>query len=110
MDKFSYFSLKPYVVTPHLNRLETVQIRGHNICFYAELTKIIPNYHQILSRALFFDFLFASMHNVALPKWAGLQIRSIKFRYSFLKTYVVTPHKNCLAETALMRGHTTCFH
>ena len=21
---------------------------GHNICFYAELTKIIPNYHQIL--------------------------------------------------------------
>ena len=23
-------------------------MRGHNICFYAELTKIIPNYHQIL--------------------------------------------------------------
>ena len=52
---FSYFSSKPYVVTPHLNRLvETVQMRGHNICFYAELTKVIPNYHQILllSRAL----------------------------------------------------------
>ena len=46
---FSYFSLKPYVVTPHLNRLdEAVQMRGHNICFYAELTKIIPNYHQTL--------------------------------------------------------------
>ena len=46
---FFYFSLKPYDVTPHLNRLiETVQMRGHNICFYAELTKIIPNYHQIL--------------------------------------------------------------
>ena len=46
---FSYFSPKPYVVTPHLNRLDkTVQMRGHNICFYAELTKIIPNYHQIL--------------------------------------------------------------
>ena len=29
---FSYFSLKLYVVTPHLNRLvETVQMRGHNI-------------------------------------------------------------------------------
>ena len=27
-----------YVVTPHLNCLETVQMRGHNICFYAELT------------------------------------------------------------------------
>ena len=48
-DNFSYFSLKPYVVTPNLNRLdETVQMRGHNIHFYAELAKIIPNYHQIL--------------------------------------------------------------
>ena len=48
-DNFSYFSMKPYVVTPHLNRLkETVQIRGHNICFGAELTKIIPDYCQIL--------------------------------------------------------------
>ena len=27
----SYFSFKPYVVTPHLNHLvETAQIRGHN--------------------------------------------------------------------------------
>ena len=31
---FSYFSLKPYFVTPNLNRLvETVQVRGQNICF-----------------------------------------------------------------------------
>ena len=38
---FSYFSSKPYVVTPQLNRLdETVQIRGHNIWFCAELTKV----------------------------------------------------------------------
>ena len=48
-NHFSYFSSKPYVLTPHLNRLvETVQMRGQNICFYAELTKNIPNYHQIL--------------------------------------------------------------
>ena len=48
-DNFSYFSLKPYVVTRHLNRLnETVQMRGHNLRFYAELTNIIPSYHQIL--------------------------------------------------------------
>ena len=33
-DNFSYSSWKPYVETPHLNRLvETVQMRGHNICF-----------------------------------------------------------------------------
>ena len=37
------------VVTPHLKLLiEMVQVKGHNICFYEELTKIIPNYHQIL--------------------------------------------------------------
>ena len=47
---FFYSSLKPYVVTPHLNRLiKTVQMRCHNICFYAELSKLIPNYQQILS-------------------------------------------------------------
>ena len=48
-DNFSYFSSKPYVVTPHLNcPIETVQMRCHNLGFYAELTEIIPNYHQIL--------------------------------------------------------------
>ena len=52
-DNFSYFSFKPYGVTPHLNRLEeTIQMRGHNICLYAELTKIIPDYHQITSLIL----------------------------------------------------------
>ena len=46
---FSYFSLKTYVVTYHLNCLiETVQMRGHNIYFCAEMTKIVPNYHQVL--------------------------------------------------------------
>ena len=44
---FFYFSLKPYVVTPHLNHLvDMVQMMGHNICFYAELTNIITNFHQ----------------------------------------------------------------
>ena len=39
-DNFSYLSLKSYVVTPHLNHLDKmVQMRGHNICFYAKLTK-----------------------------------------------------------------------
>ena len=55
LDKKGYlmiisdFSLKPYIVTPHLNRRnETVQMRNHNVCFYAELTKIILNYYGIL--------------------------------------------------------------
>ena len=35
-DNFSYFSPKPYVGTPLLNRLdEMVQKRGYNKCFYA---------------------------------------------------------------------------
>ena len=52
---FFYMSLKPYVVTPHLNSLvETAQIRGQNICFYAELTKLslIIIKYSLLSTAL----------------------------------------------------------
>ena len=59
---FSYFSSKPYIVTPHLNCLiQTVQMRGHNICVQPELTKI-HNYHQILpliwSSAFVIHFIF----------------------------------------------------
>ena len=43
---FSYFSSKPYVVTPSSE--PSHRMRGHNICFYAEITKIISNYHYIL--------------------------------------------------------------
>ena len=61
--QFSYFLLKPYVVTPHLKHLvETVQMRGHNrevqtqirqrgaefIKNYPDFIKIILIYHQIL--------------------------------------------------------------
>ena len=47
----------PYVATPHLNHLvEMVLMRGHNIRFYAELTKTIPNYHQILALINSLDF------------------------------------------------------
>ena len=41
-DKFSYFSLKPYVVTPHLNSLnEMVQMRGNNM-FLSRINKTYP--------------------------------------------------------------------
>ena len=47
---FFYFTSKSYVVINHLNRLvQAVQMTGHNICFYEELTIIIPNCYQILS-------------------------------------------------------------
>ena len=55
-QKFSYFSLKPYVVSPHLNRLvEPVQIRGNNICFMEnsqKLSLIIIKY-TLISTALY---------------------------------------------------------
>ena len=42
-SNFPYFSLKTYVVTPPLNRLdEMVLMMGHNACFYAKMWKIIP--------------------------------------------------------------------
>ena len=46
-DNFSYFPLKLYVVTPHLNRLnETVQMRGHNM-FQCRTKKIYPKISPI---------------------------------------------------------------
>ena len=57
-DDFSYFTRKPYVVTPHLNCLiEMVQRMGHNIRFCAELTKIIPILCCPHSTALFFGHI-----------------------------------------------------
>ena len=53
-------------MTPHLNRLiETVQMRGHNIRFYAELRKIIPNYRQILPLIQSSDCLYTGSYTIS---------------------------------------------
>ena len=39
--------LNPKQPINHTTSEETVKMRGHNVCFYAELTKIISNYCQI---------------------------------------------------------------
>ena len=42
-DNFSYFSLKPYGVTPHLNHLATlVLMRGLDLYFCGEEVKMVP--------------------------------------------------------------------
>ena len=48
---------------PNLNRLNgMIQMRGHNICFCAELTKIIPNYSvSEIARFLHFDTVKSSV-------------------------------------------------
>ena len=46
-DNYSYFSVKPYVVIPHPNRL-VGSYEGSQHMFLTKLTKIIPNYHQVL--------------------------------------------------------------
>ena len=56
MLEFFLFVIKTNVMTPYLNVLlrgfrcliETVQMRGHNICIHVNLTKIILNYHKML--------------------------------------------------------------
>ena len=60
-DNSSHFSSKPYVVTTHLNHpIEIVQIRGHNICFGAELTK--------LPLIIKYSLLFRALESSLLPK------------------------------------------
>ena len=64
---FSYFSFKPCIVTPHLNRLvETVQSSGSDegpqrMFFNAELTEIsfIINKYSLLPRTLFICLLMS---------------------------------------------------
>ena len=42
-DNFRQFSLKTYVVDTHKNRLgEAILMSTHYICFYGEISKIIP--------------------------------------------------------------------
>ena len=41
-DNFSYFSIKTYVVGTQKCLTEALLMSIHNICFYGELEKIIP--------------------------------------------------------------------
>ena len=44
---FYLFLTEAIILPSHLNCLdETVQMRGHNVWFYAELSNIILNYYQ----------------------------------------------------------------
>ena len=46
-DNFPYFSIKTYIVTPHLNRLtEMVLMRGHNIRFVEKKEKLPSDYQM----------------------------------------------------------------
>ena len=65
-DNFSYFSMKPYVV------------RGHSICFYAKLTKIIIKY-SILTGGL----PFSKFSDLALF-YTGITQLSTKFLFQFI--------------------------
>ena len=53
MNKFPYFSIKPYVVTHHqLCLTETVLIKGHNICFHLKKNK--KKYFWIIFKSQFY--------------------------------------------------------
>ena len=93
---FSYFSFKPYVVTPHLNCvIETVQMRGHKIFF----------------SGISFPIQYLSKPNSQTSRLERVfdDNRSIVFSYFSFKPYVVTPHLNRFIETVQMRGHKIFF-
>ena len=80
--------MKTYIVTPHLNCLdETVQMRGHNMSFYAELTKIIIKY-SLLSRALFIFFFCLHFQGKSTLKGKNLYLlnKLLAFRTSGKQT------------------------
>ena len=70
---------KSCVVAPHLGRLiGTVWVRGHNICFHAELIKIIPfiTRYSLLSGVLIW-------HTGAFRFWRIMIYKGSKWRGKF---------------------------
>ena len=83
-DTFSYFSLKPYVVTPHLNHLvETVQMKGQNVCVYAELIKIVPNIkYSLFNLELRIWKITPKLSRLPLPIWNTTCLQQVLQRRS----------------------------
>ena len=72
-------------MTPHLNRLvETVQLSGHDICFYAELTKIIPNYPKILL------LIWSSVFTIFVKPFCGELDILTNFNLVYLRVCIVS--------------------
>ena len=64
-----YFSIKTYVVTPHLTCLnEIVQMRVHNIWFHGETRKIIPQLSSNTPSYLEINLTFKSRNNMQNEK------------------------------------------
>ena len=75
-------------MTPHLNCLnETVQMRGHNICFYAELTKSFPIYHQLELCIILYFYLanFISICNGILCSVVMLQMSVTSYYFNMVQ-------------------------
>ena len=93
---------------------------GHNICFYAEILKIIPKLsllHLLIWSIAIFSILMANFLSEYLRKVMKLILtprapykrgyRGLfkdNFSYFSMNTYVVTPHWNCLCEMVPNRG------
>ena len=90
-DNFCYFSLKPYVVTPHLNRLnKTVQMRGQNM-FLCRINKKLSeaikqvDFHSVVNRpreklnSLELQVIEAETITVTVPTAMSLKTNIIYF-------------------------------
>ena len=56
-------------------------MRGHNVCLYAESTKSIPNYHQILPLIYSSDQSYIIIHVINFKEASGI------FFFHFLEIY-----------------------
>ena len=107
---FFIFSDKSYVVTPHLNSLvETVQMRSHNIRFYAELTKIIPYYQQIFPPIKSSVWVYMNWKFGLLSEWEiTLERRNFFLREQIL-SFKSRPWERASSSEEANRNHKSYF-
>ena len=107
---FFIFSDKSYVATPHLNSLvETVQMRSHNIRFYAELTKIIPYYQQIFPPIKSSVWVYMNWKFGLLSEWEiTLERRNFFLREQIL-SFKSRPWERASSSEEANRNHKSYF-
>ena len=90
--QFLLFLIETTCCDPSSERLdETLQMRGHSICFYAQLIKIVPNYHQNTPSYL---HLLAELWNIIYTvEWSKNKNTAGKLAHSYLCVFTLMNFK-----------------
>ena len=84
--------MKIYVVTPNKNRLgETVLLRGHNLCFYGKIRKIIPKLSLLLLLIHMWQLQLKLVTHVLIRIFACIRVHSVKPEISLVCCENTTP-------------------